>query len=137
MCRETVERGDERGMNVNIMGAEWTLDRLDTKELPSDSDGVCDETIHRIGEADFKEERAKTPDELWKERTKADIEAYAQRVRRHEIIHAFMFECGLAQNSPWAHNEEMVDWFAMQWEKITAVMEQAGCLGGSKEGTEK
>lgn len=124
-------------MNVNIMGAEWTLDRLDTKELPSDSDGVCDETIHRIGEADFKEERGKTPDELWKERTKADIEAYAQRVRRHEIIHAFMFECGLAQCSPWAHNEEMVDWFAMQWEKITAVMEQAGCLGGSKGGAGK
>lgn len=124
-------------MNVNIMGTDWVLDRLAAKNMPTDTDGTCDETIHRIGELDFEDERSKTRDQLWKENTKGDIDVYAKRVRRHEIIHAFMFECGLSQNSPWAHNEEMVDWFAMQWEKITAVMEQAGCLGGSKGGAEK
>ena len=118
------------GMKVEIMGTAWSLDRLPAEDMPNNCDGVCDETIRRIGELDFKEDRAKAPDQLWKENTKADIDSYSQRVRRHEIIHAFMFECGLAQNSPWAHNEEMVDWFAMQWEKMSRAMYQAGALEG-------
>lgn len=42
---------------------------------------------------------------------------------RHEIIHAFIYESGLDQCSfgytgPWAKNEEMVDWLAIQSPKI-------------------
>lgn len=41
---------------------------------------------------------------------------------RHEVIHAFLFESGLAENSnisdAWAVNEEMVDWLAIQAPKI-------------------
>lgn len=36
----------------------------------------------------------------------------------HEIIHAFLFESGLHSNAEWSQNEEMVDWFAMQFDKI-------------------
>ncbi len=48
---------------------------------------------------------------------------------RHEIVHAFLFESGLAQNSgdpgAWAMNEEMVDWFARQGPKIYKAWQQA------------
>ena len=41
---------------------------------------------------------------------------------RHEILHAYLYESGLAECSntcdSWALNEEMVDWFATQSKKI-------------------
>lgn len=47
-----------------------------------------------------------------------------EEVVRHEIIHAFQFESGLAFN--WEHKplgveETTVDWFAIQWPKINEV----------------
>jgi hypothetical protein len=56
-----------------------------------------------------------------------------KRTLRHEIIHAFLCESGLAANSVvfsdgWACNEEMVDWFAMQGEKIHDAWEKTNGL---------
>ena len=52
---------------------------------------------------------------------------------RHEIIHAFLYESGLHDNSikisdGWATNEEMVDWLAIQSPKIYKAMKEAKCL---------
>ena len=51
---------------------------------------------------------------------------------RHEIIHAFLFESGLAGEShcstSWAGNEEMIDWIALQLPKIIKVCEEAEAL---------
>lgn len=45
----------------------------------------------------------------------------------HEIIHAFLFESGLAANSKeclnWATNEEMIDFFSLQLSKIHEVLQ--------------
>lgn len=43
----------------------------------------------------------------------------------HEVIHGFLFESGLDDVSidDWAKNEEMIDWFAMQFEKIEKVVD--------------
>lgn len=42
----------------------------------------------------------------------------------HEIIHGFLFESGLDISiDDWAENEEMVDWFALQFEKIEKVVD--------------
>ena len=43
----------------------------------------------------------------------------------HEVIHGFLFESGLGEVSinDWAENEEMVDWFALQFEKIEKVID--------------
>ena len=52
---------------------------------------------------------------------------------RHEIIHAYLYESGLNGSSnsteSWARNEEMVDWFAIQWPKIFGTFEKLGCTG--------
>ena len=51
---------------------------------------------------------------------------------RHEIVHAFLYESGLHVNSAstdaWAANEEMVDWFAIQGQKIYAAWQMVGAL---------
>lgn len=52
-------------------------------------------------------------------------------ILRHEIVHAFLFESGLGYSSnsidgPWALNEEMVDWIAMQGPKIMKVWQELG-----------
>lgn len=42
------------------------------------------------------------------------------RVIRHEIIHAFLYESGLPEYS---HDEKIVDWLAMQIPKIVKIYE--------------
>ena len=46
-----------------------------------------------------------------------DIETTKKEILRHELIHAFLVESGLNRNCDW-HNEEMVDWLAIQFSKI-------------------
>ena len=40
-----------------------------------------------------------------------------EHILRHEIVHAFLNESGLNAQS-WADNEEIVDWIALQFDKI-------------------
>ena len=59
-------------------------------------------------------------------------ERHMNRVLRHEIMHAYLEESGLAASSnmtpAWAQNEEMVDWLAIQSPKIFATFQEVGCL---------
>lgn len=62
-----------------------------------------------------------------------DYESWKKTILRHELIHAFLFESGLDSSSanftgPWATNEEMVDWFAIQSPKIYGVFEELDIL---------
>ena len=60
----------------------------------------------------------------------ADMSRYIRKVTRHEIVHAFLIECGLDESSAempaWARNEEMVDWFARLGPRIGKAWEAAG-----------
>lgn len=51
---------------------------------------------------------------------------------RHEIIHAFLYESGLNENSEpceaWGTNEEMVEWLAVQGPKIYQAWKEADAL---------
>lgn len=61
-----------------------------------------------------------------------DFEAYQRKILRHEVLHAFMFESGLDCNiyhpsgQVGGHEEQMVDWFAVQYPKIRRVYEELG-----------
>jgi hypothetical protein len=69
---------------------------------------------------------------MWEDEPLETIIPYSQIQLRHEIVHAFFFESGLAQSSnkceDWAMNEEMVDWIARQGLKIYAAWKAAECL---------
>ena len=57
---------------------------------------------------------------------------FKKKVLRHEIIHAFLYESGLRENSfksySWAENEEMVDWFAIQFPKLLKVYKELNII---------
>ena len=61
-----------------------------------------------------------------------DLEMFQRKLIRHEIIHAFLYESGLAECSgntgAWAKCEAAVDFFAYQHNKIHAAFERAGAL---------
>jgi len=113
---------------VNILGEEYKIlvDEFDTPEFKKDRSGYCAfyaKEIHILNlytDPDYKDE----PEEV-KERMRKEI-------LRHEIIHAFLRESGLQQNTAetyaWAENEEMIDWFAVQYPKIQKAFEVAGAI---------
>ena len=69
----------------------------------------------------------------WEHETKETISASEKKTLRHEIVHAFFDESGLGSNTffvdgPWATNEEMVDWIAVQGPKIYKAWQEAGAV---------
>ena len=108
-------------MKINVLGTEYELVKRkwgDDKTFEKNSwVGYCDEVLKKIVICDMKT----YPD--WEEKSEETILTEERNCLRHEITHAFLNESGLSYSSlnysgGWAKNEEMVDWFAIQGEKI-------------------
>lgn len=104
---------------VNVLGTEYKIiTGVDAKSDPmlATNSGYCDYTTKTIIVADYQSLLDNpimgfdNPDN------------YVRATIRHELIHAFLQESGLMASS-WADNEEMVDWFALQFPKINKVFE--------------
>lgn len=108
-------------MTVNVLGEDYTLCFIPEEydENLRDCDGYCDETIKCIVVKQYKR---------GEQGEKKDLKLQEKKNYRHEIIHAFLFESGLAENSEWARNEEMVDWFANQGPKLIKAWMDAEAL---------
>lgn len=111
-------------LTVKILGAVYSIEYRSAEEdtLLKDKAGYTDWTIKKIviGKKD--------PDCTLGKFSRAQA-----KVLRHEIIHAFLLESGLDINSlvsdeGWATNEEMIDFFAFQGEKIAQVWKDANVL---------
>lgn len=110
-------------MTVNVLGTEYAIDILPRSEdkALADMDGYCDDSVKRLVIAGAAADDTR-PDQ------KRDLEAVKKKVLRHEITHAFLCESGLAENSYWAQNEELVDWIAIQGPKLIKAWQEAGAL---------
>lgn len=69
----------------------------------------------------------------WIDEADSTKKAELKATIRHEIVHAFLHESGLTEASiiydkPWATNEEMVEWFALQGPKIYRAWKEADAL---------
>ena len=108
-------------MKVNVLGTEYTIDFVSEEYDDGliECDGYCDDTIKRMVIKQYK--RGEPGD-------KKNLEFQEKKNYRHEIIHAFLFESGLAENSEWAQNEEMVDWFAKQAPKLIKAWQEVGAI---------
>lgn len=104
---------------TNILGAEYTVKHLERRQDQKlqNLDGYIDNTTKDIVVAKIEED--------WD--SVGNIEVYENQVLRHEIIHAFLDESGLRSNSDWARNEEMVDFFAIQFHKIAKAFKECDC----------
>lgn len=111
---------------VIIMGVSWKI----LLRKPKEDDGLkgiggyCDITTKTI--VIRKQREAPRPNQC------GDLREYERGCLRHEIVHAMLFESGLAHNSKetskWAMNEEMVDWIAQQHEKIHTAFIESGAI---------
>ena len=106
-------------IEVIILGEKWIIEQrseIDDAALEN-ADGYCDKTARLIAVT----VRRKDADLI-------DFEKYQRKVLRHEIIHAFLFESGLAEcwTHDQGHDESYGDWIAAQWPKIAKVFAAAG-----------
>lgn len=108
---------------VNVLGTQYSVRVCDAAQEPriADYDGFCDDSTKEI---------FLTPDLLRGDplEGKKDLAAVTRKVLRHEITHAFLCESGLAENSDWAQNEELVDWIAIQGPKLAKAWKEAGAI---------
>lgn len=99
--------------HVSVLDTEYRV-FVTTEEEDSrlkGADGACDYYA--------KEILIRQNPDIWQKRP------YIEKVIRHEIIHAFLYESGLSIN--WEHKEfgqeeTVVDWFAIQIDKINKVV---------------
>lgn len=108
-------------MTVNVLGADYTISRVHNDLRLEDIDGFCDETTKEIVVETYEGDDGKPG-------IKAKLDIQRKKVLRHEIVHAFAFESGLAENSSLAQNEELVDWIAIQGPKIWKAWQEAGVV---------
>lgn len=102
---------------VNILGTEYKILRdVRPEDDPKlkESDAYCDFTTKQIVVSLMKMD----------ERTFKDLEVWEQKVIRHELVHAFMYESGLDCNSEWGRDETLIDWIAIQLPKISEVFKE-------------
>ena len=104
---------------VSVLGTGYRIieDNFNNDPLLKNSFGYTDYTSKKIVITDFRNEEIEIE----------DVAKYRKQVIRHELIHAFLCESGLHENCEW-HNEEMVDWFAIQAPKIFKTFQEVGCL---------
>ncbi len=114
-------------MKVNILGAEYEIiiePRNSNRKLEQ-CNGYCDSSVKEIHLCDMKDDESDIM-------AIHNMDEYRKRALRHEIIHAFLEECGLSNNSSdsenWAVNEEMVDWIALQFPKMLKAFREVDCL---------
>lgn len=116
---------------ISVLGTDYTIRFVESGENEYMEQmrygGLCDGDSHEIFILLLKtcEEWEKDPEEI--------IDAKQREIIRHELVHAFLNESGLRYNShtpdgAWAKNEEMVDWFAIQFPKMLKAFQQADAL---------
>ena len=112
---------------LNILGSEWLVfkRREEDDERLKENDGYCDWTTKKIVIREIPTGQKNSVE---------DLRFYEKTCLRHEIVHAFLYESGLCHNSKdvesWAMNEEMVDWIALQGQKIHKAWIEAGAING-------
>lgn len=116
---------------VNILGAEYLIQKKSYSDefafKKRNIDGYCDRYQNLIVYCDLD------TDDMWDsepEKTKREAEKYTVR---HEIVHAFLLESGLAESSHgidhgWGIDDEIVDWIAIQLPKIYKAFTEVGAL---------
>ncbi len=116
---------------VDILGTQYKIELKTRDEDPGlrhgdMTHGYCSYAEKRIVINDRSKQSNFSEDEEY------SYLRHAMKTLRHEIVHAFLAESGLAGNAKmcgsWATNEEMVDWIALQGPKITKAWLDAGAL---------
>ena len=116
---------------VQILGTNYTI-YFETEEKEP-------RLVENWGFCDFVAKEIYIRDDINKETKDSchKLEKFKSKVIRHEILHAFLYESGLRENTfksnAWAENEEMVDWIAIQFPKLVKIYKELDILGDCDE----
>lgn len=104
---------------INILGTKYKIveDNCNNDPLLVTKIGYTDYTSKKIVITDFRNEEIEIE----------DLQKYREQILRHELVHAFLCESGLHENCEW-HNEEMVDWLAIQAPKLQKIFKETECI---------
>lgn len=97
-----------KNRKVDILGTKYDVKFIKEKEDEYQSLGTFDGSVKLINILKLKDGH----------RTLRNLDNCIDTTIKHEIIHAFMYESGLDNQNEWAHNEELVDWIAIQFDKM-------------------
>ena len=119
---------EEKGMKIDVLGTEYKIEYRNIKNdrKLDETEGYTDlyKKLIVIGNIEQRN--------YFKDEPKEKISIVKNKVLRHEIVHAFLYESGLDTNSnrsySWADNEEMVDWFAIQSPKIYEIYKKLNII---------
>ena len=108
--------------SVQVLGVPYFVHTGNAADFPTlhDCDAYCDTSVKDIAVDDMEMD-------VGQRGAKADLTRHQRKCLRHELIHAFLYESGLAENS-WARNEEVVDWIAIQAPKLLRAFEELRCM---------
>ena len=122
-------KGENMAKNkINILGTEYRIEYhniFEDKKL-DENEGYTDlyKKLIVIGNIEQRE--------YFKDEEKEKTIKVQNKILRHEIVHAFLYESGLCENSnrsyAWSENEEMVDWFAIQSPKLFKIYKELDIL---------
>ena len=116
---------------VNVLGTIYTIEVHDYKDdvafEKNGIDGYCEQGTHRIVVGDLHTFPG------WEYESEDYIRESMKHTLIHEVIHSFFNESGLQDSSasydgPFARNEMLVDWIAIQIKKIYKAIEEAGAF---------
>lgn len=117
--------------SVDVLGTIYTIEVLPYDADPAfkkcNIDGYCEQGTHRIVIGDLHTWPG------WEDESDEFIEAAMKHTLKHEINHTFFHEAGLQEScgtydGPWSRNEAMIDWWAIQGEKVYKAWKEAGAL---------
>lgn len=97
-------------MNVNVLGTEYKI-------IFNATESEYPKIIGLSGYTDFSVKKIVIRKPEQSSDSMEDLKVCENDTLKHEIIHAFLFESGLDNNS-WGRNEEVIDWIALQFEKM-------------------
>jgi hypothetical protein len=118
-------------MKISILGTDYSIRKVKYDKEPefrqSGSNGYCSNHLKQIVYCDMRTYPG------WEEEPDEAVLREEKQTLRHEIVHAFLNESGLCASAcrpdgAWSRNEEMVDWIALQGEKLYAAWEKANAL---------
>ena len=106
-------------MKLDILGTEYTFTETTPHADPRlfDTEGYIDKYTKTIAvDTDYNENH---PSSI------GDLPAHRNKVKRHEIIHAFFTESGMSE---WHRNEQLVDLLAWQFPKLLEAFKKTDCI---------
>lgn len=102
---------------VDVLGVRYDIHLkvpFESDDYLDGSDGYCDFHAKKIVIGDFSKKNGYE----W-----SDLKAFENKVLRHELAHAFLYESGM---NDLARDEKLVDWIAIQFPKLNKVFEEVG-----------